>query len=111
MSLSNLDLEIVANNSALIISKGREPPNLLCHSASKGRTTGHWISPSGIQLEHPSSISEQTEDPLLLNTYSFLDLSFQDAEEEGVHSCITIDENGRDKSLYVGLYTQCKFHG
>lgn len=103
MSLSDLDLETIANNSALIISQDVDQQHLRCHSASKGQATGHWISPSGIPLERPSL---ETENPLI---YSFLDLSFQDAEEEGVHRCITRDENGEDLSLYVGLYKQCKF--
>ena len=107
MSISNLDLETVANNSALIISQDGDHLHLLCHSASKGQTTGHWISPNGIPLERPSL---KTENPLLLNIYSFLDLSFQDAEEEGIYSCRTTDENGDAMSLYVGLYRQCKFH-
>ena len=36
--------------------------------------------------------------------YAYLGLPLEDLSDEGVYSCVVPDENGKEQSLYVGIY-------
>ena len=96
------------NNSAVLADSSNQIGTIYCTSGSRDSTNGQWFAPDGTQISagiassltvvygggnFPGYIGLQ------LNSGSSLT-----ASEEGVYTCIILDEDGIQQTLYVGIY-------
>ncbi len=100
LGIPSVSMEGVANNSAIIVSRGAESPGLLCQSASRRGSSSvavSWRGPDGREVAG--------EEHLGPSEYVYSVLPLDELTEEGVYTCLVPDEYGQEWPLLAAVYT------
>ena len=98
----------VFNNSATLADSSNQIGTIYCTSGSNDSSNGQWFSPDGTEITASSAVSlSVVHGGGTFPSYAGLQLNSGysiTTSEEGVYTCVILDENGIEQTVYVGLY-------
>ena len=99
---------VISNNSVILSDSTGRIPRLQCITGAAIPNSGHWISPSGLNLNNV------TDDPFSVIIGDWMDPGYIEMKLEhnkvigitdtGIYTCLVPNEDGDNATFYVGLY-------